>query len=129
PLGQLGKYSQILNPSSEVGIVPYSPRMMSGASGFGSQVSCWDGPPPWKMKTTDLALMRGVSEVGTACASKRKRSTSDVPSRVRLPAWIKCRRPIFGCSAGLQPGRPILEVIDRPLVRSVIHHRRACIHE
>ena len=33
-----------------------SPRIFEGASGFGSQMSMWLGPPCRKMKMTDLAL-------------------------------------------------------------------------
>ena len=54
-------------------MVPYSPRISAGASGLGSNVSCCDGPPDWKMKTTDLRL-RGARGCGAAWASRRSRS-------------------------------------------------------
>ena len=54
-----GRYSQKRTPGRRVCVVPYSPRMPSGASGLGSNVSCCDGPPDWKMKTTDRAFRRG----------------------------------------------------------------------
>ena len=44
-------------PAAASASMPYSPRMPSGASGLGSNVSCCDGPPDWKMKTTDLARL------------------------------------------------------------------------
>jgi hypothetical protein len=40
-----GRCSQILMPGTLVAMGINSPRMPSGASGFRSNVSCWDGPP------------------------------------------------------------------------------------
>src|SRR5439155_298423 len=40
-----GRCSQKRTPGIFVCVVPYSPRMPSGAPGFGSNVSCCDGPP------------------------------------------------------------------------------------
>ena len=43
-------------PSTFVSMAPNSPRMLEGASGFGSQMSMWLGPPWRKSRMTDLAL-------------------------------------------------------------------------
>src|SRR5712691_11150634 len=65
-----GRYSQTQKPGTALEIAPYSARTPTGASGLGSQVSCCDGPPDWKMKTTDLAGT-GDSLPAAAWASSR----------------------------------------------------------
>ena len=43
-------------PGILVGMPLNSPRMLSGASGLGSQMSMWLGPPWRKIMMTDFAL-------------------------------------------------------------------------
>ena len=45
----LGRCSVIRTPGAVVGMVPNSPRIVSGASGLGSKLSCWASPPERKM--------------------------------------------------------------------------------
>ena len=49
-----GRSSQISMPGTLVRIGRNSPRYSFGASGFGSYMSRWDGPPGRKIMMTDL---------------------------------------------------------------------------
>jgi hypothetical protein len=51
----IGKCSLIRTPGVLVAIVPKLPRISAGASGFGSQVSSWLGPPHMKIIKHDFA--------------------------------------------------------------------------
>ena len=62
---------------------PYQPRTLSGASGLGSNVSCWPGPPHWCRKMT--ALARALSGLRRPRASRERQPSSRPPTR-RRPA-------------------------------------------
>src|SRR5207248_8111737 len=49
-----GRCSQNRTPGNRVAIVPYGPRTSLGASGFGSHMSRWLGPPESQMRMTDF---------------------------------------------------------------------------
>jgi hypothetical protein len=51
-----GINSPTCNPGVDVAIGFDSPRISSGASGFGSHVSCWGGPPSMKRTMQRLAF-------------------------------------------------------------------------
>ena len=59
-----GRCSVTSRPGVLVGIVLNSPRISAGASGFGSNVSMWLGPPNWNSMMTLLA----VALLGLPCA-------------------------------------------------------------
>src|SRR5207244_1738699 len=63
-----GSNSPIWIPGTFVLMVPYGPRMLTGAPGFGSNVSRWLGPPLRKMKMQD-GWRPAVREAGLACNS------------------------------------------------------------
>src|SRR5262249_60609372 len=48
-----GRCSQRRTPGTLVGIVPNGPRTSAGASGLGSHVSMWLGPPDSQNRITD----------------------------------------------------------------------------
>src|SRR5256885_16893468 len=49
-----GRCSQTRNPGGRVGIEPNSPRIRSGAAGFGAKPPGWARPPARRRKTTRL---------------------------------------------------------------------------
>lgn len=53
-----GRCSQMGRPETLVAIEPNSPRTSGGASGLGSNMSMWLGPPNRSIKITDL--IRGL---------------------------------------------------------------------
>ena len=55
-LAIIGMCSPMCVPGILVGIGLKSPRILAGASGLGSQMSMWLGPPCKKTMITDLAL-------------------------------------------------------------------------
>src|SRR5262245_16008998 len=89
----IGSKSQIWMPGTLVGIVPNSPRYSIGASGLGSQVSCWLGPPRIQRMMTEFSREADLPCVA-AFASQRNRSESDSPATPRKPAFRKLRRSI-----------------------------------
>ena len=56
-----GRCSQNLTPGTRVAIVPKGPRVSTGASGFGSHVSRWLGPPESQNRMTALWLDWGAA--------------------------------------------------------------------
>ena len=51
-----GNSSQMRTPGTRVAMVPNGPRNSSGASGLGSQVSSWAGPPQSQSSSTERAV-------------------------------------------------------------------------
>src|SRR5438132_3039496 len=88
-LASCGNNSQMRMPGTLVAIGEKRPRYSSGASGFGSQVSSWEGPPQSHKRTTDLA--EPAMPLAPA-ARNRSRSARDKPSTVLPPACKKARR-------------------------------------
>src|SRR5207244_12905118 len=69
--------------------VPNSPRISTGASGLGSKVSMWLGPPCIHMRM-QLTLRRCAGAVSEAC--RRRYWDSDRPSADRPPTRRNSRR-------------------------------------
>src|ERR1700690_647117 len=93
-------------PSTLVLMALNSPRMLAGASGFGSQMSIWLGPPCRKSMMTDFAppnAFEGVSSLAAAWAFQEKNSGRLRPSRVAPPTRINSRRDH---PSQLRTGRP-----------------------
>src|SRR5436305_14266609 len=89
----IGSRSQIWIPGTLVGIAPNSPRYSIGASGFGSQVSCWLGPPLIQRIITDRS--REIAfPLPAAAASALNRSASDSPASPSTPILRNERRSI-----------------------------------
>src|SRR6185436_10731978 len=86
-----GRCSLIRMPGTRVGIGRNSPRNSLGASGFGSHVSMWLGPPRIQRMMTELSR-RGGRPCRVSWASARRRSGSDSPIVPRSPAFRKLRR-------------------------------------
>src|SRR2546422_4301850 len=59
-LARKGIVSLNRTPSTLLLMALNSPRMLEGASGLGSQMSRWLGPPWRKQRITDLALPKGL---------------------------------------------------------------------
>src|SRR5262245_8947561 len=89
----MGSRSQIWMPGTLVGIAPNSPRYSIGASGFGSHVSCWLGPPRIQRMMTEFSR-EGDLPCVVALASQRNKSDSDNPAKPSKPAFRKLRRSI-----------------------------------
>src|SRR5438105_1427078 len=87
----MGSRSQIWMPGTLVRIAPNSPRYSMGASGFGSQVSCWLGPPRIQRMITERSRESGFP-LATAAASALSRSAKDRPASPRTPILRKDRR-------------------------------------
>ena len=62
----IGRCSQICRPGTAVGMGLNSPRNSAGASGLGSQVSCWAGPPHMNRTMHALALPLAAREAERA---------------------------------------------------------------
>jgi hypothetical protein len=73
-----GNSSVNRRPGTRVGMVPNGPRTLLGASGFGSQVSSWLGPPTSmrKMQFTsfDWANAGPAARPATVVADVRRKS-------------------------------------------------------
>src|SRR5205807_10212788 len=75
-----------------------SPRMLDGASGFGSQMSRWLGPPWRKSRTTDLALPQPALDLvasdadSAASACNFKTSPRPTPNKPAPPTRMNSRR-------------------------------------
>src|SRR3954470_1377347 len=87
----MGRRSQIWMPGTLVGMDPKAPRYSTGASGFGSQVSCWLGPPRIQRMMTDLSREVGLPAARAAC-SDFNRPASVSPAYPSAPARRKPRR-------------------------------------
>src|SRR5438876_7241515 len=60
--------SLIWMPETFVGMALNSPRISWGASGLGSNVSIWLGPPPIQRRMTDVSFLRSEERrVGKEC--------------------------------------------------------------
>src|SRR5579862_7444366 len=102
----IGMVSLTCMPSTLVLMALNSPRMLAGASGFGSQMSMWLGPPCRKSMMTDFAppnAFEGLSSLAAACAFQEKNSGRFRPSRVAPPTRINSRRDH---PSQLRTGRP-----------------------
>ena len=118
------------SPGVFVGIVLNSPRISAGASGLGSNVSRWLGPPNWKSMMTLFAVaLRGfvafsarrifgsVSPVRPTAPMRNKarreswwvrRKSSQALSTANLAGWVRARsgrepsagRPNYGAKPG-----------------------------
>src|SRR5439155_4794320 len=104
--------SETLIPGTTVLIGLKSPRMFDGASGFGSQISMWLGPPWRKIRSTDLALPQPglplLSATGFAFACRRSTSARLRPKRPAPPTRKNSRREN---PSQVLPGRPGIEII------------------
>src|SRR2546426_7335189 len=92
-------------PGTLVEIAPNSPRYSLGASGFGSQVSCWLGPPRIQRMITEF-WREGDLPCEAARASQRNKSESDKPASPSSPTFRKLRRSI--ARRWRNSGQPIL---------------------
>src|ERR1700686_2310182 len=93
-------------PSTLVLMALNSPRMLAGASGFGSQMSMWLGPPCRKSMMTDFAppnAFEGLSILAAAWAFQEKNSGRLSPRSVAPPTRINSRRDH---PSQLRTGRP-----------------------
>src|SRR5262249_18652973 len=101
----IGNRSPRIMPGTLVGEVPNSPRYSIGASGLGSHISMWLGPPRIQRMMADfipLAVLR--------FCSARNTSASDSPAAPRTPALRKPRRSRVRRNSG-QPRRVVWLVI------------------
>src|SRR5712692_4002683 len=103
-----------------------SPRTFEGASGFGSQISMWLGPPWRKTRMTDLArpqpdLPLALSGAEAALACKRRTSARLTP---RMPAPPTRRNSRRLKPSHVLPGCPGIEIII--LLRCKTSFR--CVH-
>src|SRR4051812_18259669 len=69
-----------------------SPLYSAGASGLGSNVSKWVGPPSIQTRMHDFALAVGVFTASAATPLARNAVTSPPPSSVPSPSWRQSRR-------------------------------------
>src|SRR6266853_3600601 len=92
-----------------------SPRTFDGASGLGSQMSMWLGPPCRKIRMTDLALPQPALVLAASdgdsepSACNRKMSPSATPNKPAPPTRMNSRRLQ---PSHVQPGLPGIESID-----------------
>ena len=75
-----GKSSQKCIPGTLVRMGSNSPRISSGASGFGSKVSCCGGPPPRKRIIQDLARPKEPDSFESWLANRSPKETPRHPS-------------------------------------------------
>ncbi len=83
-----GKCSQTRTPGSFVAIDPKGPRISEGASGFGSHMSRWLGPPESQIRIT--LVFRVPSPAEAAVAWRRNSPGTERPARPESPV---CRNP------------------------------------
>src|SRR3954467_3344377 len=80
---RFGSGSAIRTPGTDVAIVENGPRTSGDASGLGSNVSRWLGPPAGQIRMHDVAFgPGGRAEAGRSVAQE----LTDSPSAVRLPS-------------------------------------------
>ena len=95
-LAIIGMCSPMWVPGILVGMALKSPRMLAGASGLGSQMSMWLGPPCRKTMITDLALPKPrapsnlVAALAVFCQARKFARFS--PSIPMEPARSSSRR-------------------------------------
>ena len=109
-MARSGSCSLILKPGVRVAIVLKPPRISLGASGLGSQVSMWLGPPHWKIRMQDFARPNPEPEAeSSAIARPRSNAGNPRPSDPSTPARSASRRegwrnsrhaPFARCSPG-----------------------------
>src|SRR5262245_11704917 len=87
-LARRGKYSTNRTPGTEVGLVANSPRISAGASGLGSNVSRWLGPPTWYKKMQEQAVALRVAPRASASNSLGNVN----PAALRVPTFNRWRR-------------------------------------
>ena len=88
----LGSNSPTFRPGTVVAMDLSSPRTSTGASGLGSQVECWAGPPNRNSTMHDLARpRRGAASCAAAC---RNKSGSVKPATPSDPIRSISRRDI-----------------------------------
>ena len=75
-----GNSSQKCMPGTFVRMGSNSPRISSGASGFGSKVSCCGGPPPRKRIIQDLARPKEPDSFESWLANRSPKETPRHPS-------------------------------------------------
>ena len=83
-----GRCSHTRTPGRAVWMVENSPRYSTGASGFGSRVSCWAGPPHKKIKMQAFAFPVGARLNSRPCSSEGRL----IPNRGRAPVCTICLR-------------------------------------
>ena len=80
-----GNSSQICMPGTLVLMGLNSPRISTGASGFGSKVSCWGGPPCNQRNITFFALPKVLPRSGLLealnCASSNMGRVRPIAAR------------------------------------------------
>src|SRR5437879_3774646 len=99
-------------PETLVLIALNSPRMFAGASGFGSQMSMWLGPPCKKSIMTDLAAPKAlfVSTLAGAAAAFQERNSGRLkPSKLAPPTRSSSRRDQ---PSQVRTGRPGIVSMD-----------------
>ncbi len=103
-----GNSSEIHMPGVRVSIGPNCPRTSAGASGFGSQVECWGGPPIRNRTMQDFARPEEAREAdpsATWASGPISKPAIPAPSTPRLPTRIISRRETL--SQSLDPGPTI----------------------
>src|SRR5579883_273914 len=80
---RFGSFSHRASPGTLVWVAPYQPRTLSGASGLGSNVSWWPGPPHWWRKMTALARALGAARAVAVSSCGKVRPSRPVPPTVR----------------------------------------------
>src|SRR5204863_180578 len=93
----IGSMSESWMPFTLVLATPNSPRYSTDASGFGSHMSMWLGPPRIHRMMTEgcrvcAARSGDQATTGVARASLRSRSASVSPAVPSMPALTKSRR-------------------------------------
>src|SRR5689334_24725633 len=95
-------------PSTLVFMGLNNPRMLDGASGLGSQISMWLGPPCKNRRMTDLALPYPLDpskgEPGAALAWSEKNWGKLNPKNVAPPTRRNSRREYPSHSFAILPG-------------------------
>ena len=81
-----GRYWLKRTPGRSVAIVSNSPRTSRGASGLGSNVSRWLGPPGQNARITPRIA---DTDFASAAARSRNRSERESPNHDKAPAQIR----------------------------------------
>src|SRR3954468_14278312 len=90
----LGKCSQNRTPGTRVAVVPKGPRTSPGASGLGSHMSRWLGPPESQKTMTDFGppFRLVPPQAAAASAWRRINWAADNPATPESPARKNHRR-------------------------------------
>src|SRR5436309_86429 len=83
----LGNFSQIWMPGTLVEMVPNSPRMAASASGLGSKVSIWLGPPSIHSRMHDFRLAPDTAAWAACWANRGNQPDSEAP---KAPVSANC---------------------------------------